>query len=86
MSNTLIAVCVAVLFGLNIPILDQIAPVPAPLNLNSSAAAFLCVLMVVWLIRVLQLWPYWRFRESVSSPAPVPFLTPLTSASLLRKL
>ena len=70
LSNTLIAVCVGILLGLHIPILDDIASSSTPIDLNSSGAAFLYVLVTVWLVRVLQLWPYWRFRESAPSPAP----------------
>lgn len=68
--TTLVATSIAILFGLRVPVVDEIAPITSPIGLNSSGAAFLYVLGTVWVIRALQLWPYWRFRESVSRSAP----------------
>lgn len=67
--TTLIATSIAILFGLRVPVVDEIAPITSPIDLNLSGAAFLYVLVTVWVIRVLQLLPYWRFRESVSGSA-----------------
>jgi Zn-dependent protease with chaperone function len=68
--DTFVVVALAILFGLRVPILDQIAPPSAPADLNSSGGAILYVLATVWITRALQLWPFWRFREA--SPRPVP--------------
>lgn len=68
--DTFVVVAVAILFGLRVPILDQIAPPSAPADLNSSGGAILYVLATVWITRALQLWPFWRFREATSSRVP----------------
>jgi hypothetical protein len=66
---TFVVVAVAILFGLRVPILDQIAPPSAPADLNSSGGAILYVLATVWITGALQLWPFWRFRETSARPA-----------------
>ena len=68
--DTFVAVAVAILFGLRVPILDQTAPLSAPADFSSSGGAFLYVLAAVWITRALQLWPFWRFREASARPAP----------------
>ena len=66
---TFVVVAVAILFGLRVPILDQIAPPSAPADLNSSGGAVLYVLATVWITGALQLWPFWRSREASALPA-----------------
>jgi len=62
--DMLVASGIAILAGLQVPIINQIATSPGPLDFNSSGAAFLYIVATVWIARVWQLWPYWRFRES----------------------
>lgn len=61
--DSLVATAVALLFGFQIPLLNPISTGSAPLDFNSSGAAYLYVLVSVWLVRVSLLWPYWRFHE-----------------------
>lgn len=70
LSDTFIAVGVAILFGLRFPTLDAIAPSSGPRNLNSSGRAVLYILATVWITRAFQLWPFWRFRETSVRPGP----------------
>jgi Zn-dependent protease with chaperone function len=62
----LIAAGVAILFGFQFPWFTPIPTGSVPVDLSSSGLAFLYVLGTVWIVRVIQLWPYWRFREVTS--------------------
>ncbi|MGB7024499.1 MAG: M48 family metalloprotease, partial [Candidatus Acidiferrales bacterium] len=66
----LVAAGVAILFGFQFPFLDPIPTGPGPVDLSSSGLAFLYILGTVWIVRVIQLWPYWRFREVTSDRVP----------------
>jgi hypothetical protein len=70
LSDTFIAVGVAILFGVRFPTLDAISPYAGPQNLNSSWVAVLYILATVWITRAFLLWPYWRFREPDARPVP----------------
>lgn len=72
----LVAAGVAILFGL-FPFLDPIPTGPSPVDLSSSGLAFLYILGTVWIVRVIQLRPYWRFREVTSDRVSASLPQPL---------
>ena len=78
MFDLFVAVAIAILFGIRIPIFNEIAPLSAPLDLNTSGGAILYILVTIWITRSFQLWPVWRFREP--TPQTVPQATPTAPA------
>jgi Zn-dependent protease with chaperone function len=63
MFDTFVAVGVAILFGLRFPILDDIAPQSGPADFTLTGGALLYVLAAVWIVRILVLLPFWRYRD-----------------------
>lgn len=74
----LVAAGVAILFGFQFPFLSPISTGPGPADFSLSGLAFLYILGTVWIVRVIQLWPYWRFREvtldCISASVPQPLI------------
>jgi Zn-dependent protease with chaperone function len=68
--DTFVAVGVAILLGLRFPILDDIAPQSGPTDFTSTGGAVLYVLATVWIVRILVLLPFWRYREE-SAPVHI---------------
>ncbi len=66
--NTLVAVGVILVFGLGFPLFTDFKPPDAPIDLNPDYSG-LCVLLVVWAVRIFLLIPYWRVREEPDAPA-----------------
>jgi Zn-dependent protease with chaperone function len=62
--DSFLAVGVAILFGIRIPMLDSIAASSGPLNLRPSGGAVFYILATVLVTRAFVLWPFWRFRET----------------------
>lgn len=79
--DSLVAAGVTILFGFQFPFLTPIPTGPGPVDLSSSGLAFLYILGTVWIVRVIQLWPYWRFREVTSDRVSVSVPQPLTRGS-----
>ena len=66
-----VAIAAAILCGNSVPILDELASTSTHAILDSYAGNLLYILIVIWITRVLQLWPFWRFHEP-PSPAVTP--------------
>jgi Zn-dependent protease with chaperone function len=77
----LVAAGVAILFGFQFPFLSPISTGRGPADFSSSGLAFLYILGTVWIVRVIQLWPYWRFREVTSDRVSASVPQPLTRGS-----
>jgi len=69
LGDTFVTMLVAILFGVPVPVLNDLAPLSAPLTILSSGAVALYIFGVVWATRIFQLMPYWRYREPKPSAA-----------------
>ncbi len=65
--DTILAVGMAVAFGLPFPVLSGSFPASDGAHLNPAGGGFLYILVTMWITRAFLMVPYWRFREGARS-------------------